>query len=154
MNLINRYRIVILIVLPLLILLAIRSCRNDGFKYDAKKWSESSFDNSNVISTSEIGTLSGKKLIVYLDKSFSNKDNTVAGVHIPPDSVLSKNYLKKIKDHKGPVLLSSSDPALSARIWMLISQTGCRNIFILVSSDDNEAFKNEFRPDTLIRPEF
>ena len=71
MNLIKRYRIIIAIVLPLLILLAVRTCRTGSFKYDAKKWSESSFDHSNIISRTEIGKLSGEKLIVYLDNSLN-----------------------------------------------------------------------------------
>ena len=80
-------------------------------------------------------------------------DKSFAEVHIPPDSVLNRKYLTIIKDHKGAVLISSSDAALSARIWMVISQTGCRNLYILTGSNDNEVFKNEFRPDTLARPE-
>ena len=63
MNLINRYRIIIAFVLPVLILLSIRTCRNGSFKYDAKKWAEPSFDNSNVISVTGIGKLAGEKLI-------------------------------------------------------------------------------------------
>ena len=154
MNLISRYRIILAIVIPLLILLAIRTCITGSFKYDAKKWAESSFSNSNVISIPEIGRLSGEKLIVYLDKSFTKTDErATAEIHITPDSILCRKYLNKIRDHKGPVLICSSDPALSARIWMVISQTGCRDLYILTSRNDNEVFKNEFRPDTLVRPE-
>ena len=154
MNLINRYRIIIAVILPVLILLSLKTCRSGSFKYDAKKWSEPSFDYSNVIIGTEFGTLSGEKLIVNLDNSYNKMDEQSAAiVHIPPDSVLSIKYLNKIRYHKGPVLISSSDPALSARIWMVISQTGCNNLYILTSSNDNEVFKNEFRPDTIVRPE-
>ncbi len=71
MNLINRYKIIIAIVLPLLILLALRTCSRESFKYDAKKWAEPSFDLSNVITAEGIGTLEGEKLIIYLDKNKS-----------------------------------------------------------------------------------
>ena len=154
MNLIKRYRLIIAIVLPLLILLTIKTCRTGSFKYDAKKWAEPSFDHSNIIEAAEIGKLSGQKLIIFLDNSSEKLDEKSAvAVHIPPDSVLSRIYLRRIKDHKGPVLISSSDPALSARIWMVISQTGFRSLYILTSSNDNEVFKSEFRTDTLVRPE-
>ena len=154
MSLIHRYRIIIAFVLPLLILLAIRTFRTGSFKYDAKKWSESSFDCSNLISRTEFEKLPGEKLVVCMDDSFTKtEDNSVAEVHVPPDSVLEKEYLNLIKDHIGPVLISSSDPALSARIWMVISQTGCTNLYILAGNNENEVFKNEFRPDTLVRPE-
>jgi hypothetical protein len=154
MNLINRYRILIAVILPVLILLMLKTCRSGSFKYDAKKWSEPSFDDSNVIIGTKIGTLSGEKLIVKLDNNYIKLDEKAAAiVHIAPDSVLSRKYLNKIRYHKGPVLISSSDPALSARIWMVISQTGCNNLYIMTSSNDNEVHKNEFRPDTLVSPE-
>ena len=154
MNLINKYRLILAFVIPVLILLTIRTCRNGSFKYDAKKWAESSFDNSNIISVPEVDKLSGEKLIVSLDDTYNKMGNkSIAGVHIPPDSILNRKYLTKIRDHNGPVLISSSDPALSARIWMVLSQTGCRNLFILSGNNDNEVFKNEFRPDTIVRPE-
>jgi len=154
MNLINRYRIIIAVVLPFLILVAVRTCMTGSFKYNARKWAEPSFNSSNIISKTEIGKLSGEKLIIDLEPDINTMaGKSVAEVTIPPDSLLSRKYLKTIRDHKGPVIISSSDPALSARLWMVISQTGCRNLYILTSSNDNEVFKNEFRPDTLVRPE-
>jgi hypothetical protein len=154
MNLIHKYRIIIAFVLPVLILLAIRTFTTGSFKYDAKKWSESSFDCSNLISRTEFEKLQGEKLIFFLDDSYTKNDkNSTAEVHVPPDSVLEREYLNIIKDHKGSVLICSSDPALSARIWMVISQTGCTNLYILAGKNEDEVFKNEFRPDTLVKPE-
>jgi len=155
MNFIYRYRIIIVFVVPLLILLSIRSCRNGSFKYDARRWAETSFDNSNVLRLSEIGDLAGEKLIICLDDSCTKlSDESSVKIHIAPDSVLTKKYLTLINAHDGPVLISSADPALSARIWMVISQTGCNDLFIISDSDDNEVFKYEFRPNTMVRPEF
>jgi len=153
MNFIKRYRIIIAVVIPLVILLAIRTCSIGSFKYDAKKWAGPSFDFSNAIHVTDIDTLPGEKLIIFLDNSNSLAEKGITAVHIPPDSLLNIKYLKKIRYHNGPVLLSSADPALSARLWMVISQTGCRNLYIVTGSADNEVFKNEFRPDTLARPE-
>ena len=154
MDLIKKYRLIIAIVLPLLILLTIKICGTGSFKYDAKKWAEPSFDHSNIIQVAEIGKLAGQKLVICLDNTEEKLDDKSAvTVHIPPDSVLSRIYLRRIKDHKGPVLISSSDPALSARIWMVMSQTGFRGLYILTNSNDNEVFKSKFRTDTIVRPE-
>jgi len=71
--------------------------------------------------------------------------------NIPPDSILNKNHSTQIMKHDGPVLLYSSDPGLSARIWMLLSQMGRRNIYILTDSTDNEVLKYKFRPDSLMK---
>jgi hypothetical protein len=153
MNLIKRYKIVFAFVLPVLILMALRTFSRESFKYDAKKWAEPSFDLSNVINAEGLAALEGEKLILYLDKNRPEIGSSISGIHISPDSLLNSNYLKKIRNHKGPVLLYSADPALSARLWMVISQTGCRNLYILASGNNNEVFKSEFRPDTMVVPE-
>jgi hypothetical protein len=155
MKILKKYLIVIIVVLPLLILILYKTFNAIGFKYDAKRWSVPSFNGSNIISTSELGSLPGSKLIINLDNGNKEEfDKSACMVDIPPDSILERKNIKAMRDHKGLLLLYSMDPALSARIWMVISQTGIRNIYILTSDRDNEIFKYKFRPDTLIRPEF
>jgi hypothetical protein len=155
MKILKKYLIVIAISLPALILITIKTFNATGFKYDAKRWSMPSYNGSNLVSTSDTGMLQGEKLLIILDKDNAGEfDKSALKILIPPDAILERRYLNLMRDHKGPILLFSVDPALSARIWMIISQTGIRNIYILTSDRDNEIFKNKFRPDTLTRPEF
>ena len=155
MKILKKYIIVIAIALPALILITFKTFNASGFKYDAKRWSMPSFNGSNLVSPSDTGTLQGEKLLVILDKGNATEfDKSALKIMIPPDAILERPYLKLMREHKGPILLISADPALSARIWMIISQTGIRNVYILTSGRDNEIFKNKFRPDTVTRPEF
>jgi GTP cyclohydrolase II len=147
MELLKKYRLVIIVVLPILILVLIRSSGLNYFKNDAKKRAEPSLKQSNIMIIEQAGSLSGKNLIINLDKEGKLTGDVQ---NIPADSVLTKNYVTMIMKHDGPVLLFSSDPGLSARIWMILSQLGCRNIYILTNSSDNEVFKYKFRPDTLL----
>ena len=151
MDLIRKFRLVIAIVLPILILVLIRSFGVSHFKNDAKKWAEPSIDKSNIINIKKTGSLNGKVLMIYLDKD-ANHIIEISGDSrkIPPDSILNKNNFSLIGKHNGPVLLYSADPGLSARIWMLLSQMGRRNIYILTDSTDNEILKYKFRPDSLM----
>ena len=154
MNLLNRYKTVAVVVIPILILVLIRSLSINSFRNDAKKWAEPSFKRSNILGREEIMTLSGEILIINLNGENSGINETTAEeINIPPESVLSKNHLSTIRRHYGPVFLFSSESAVSARIWMILSQMGFRNIYILTNSTDNEVFKNKFRPDTISRPE-
>lgn len=154
MRLLKRYLIIIAVITPVLILTFIRTCSSGSFKNDARRWAELSFNNTNIISPENIGTLAGEKLVINIDKAVPGMQmKSAAEISVPPDSLISKNYLRMIKDHKGAVLISSSDPALAARLWMIISQTGCRNTYILTSHSDNEAFKYKFRPDPIDGPE-
>ncbi len=155
MELIKKYRLVIAVVLPILILGLIRSLGVNHFKNDAKRWAEPSVKQSNTINIKQSGTLSGKKLIINLDNDASGiREITMDAQNIPADSVLSKKYFKIIKKHDGPVLLFSSETSISARIWMILSQMGFNNTYILTNNKDNEVFKYKFRPDTIsLRPE-
>jgi len=155
MELIKKYRLVIAVVLPILILVLLRSLGVNHFKNNVKRWAEPSVKQSNTIDIKQSDALSGKKLII-------NLDNDVIGIreiftdaqNIPADSVLTKKYFKIIRKHDGPVLLFSSQPSISARIWMILSQMGFKNTYILTNNKDNEVFKYKFRPDTLsLRPE-
>ena len=155
MKIVKKYIIVIAIALPVLILITVKTFNATGFKYDAKRWSIPSFNGSNLVSSSGISAIQGNKLIVILDSGSEEELNKSAvTVRIPPNEILERKNLKLIREHKGAVLLYSADPSLSSRIWMLVSQTGLKNIYILTDSKDNEIFKNKFRPDTLARPEF
>lgn len=154
MEIIKKNKVVIAVVLTVLILVLIRVFGVNHFKNDSKKMAEPSLTRSNIITVERAGTLLGNKLFIYLDRMHPETFKiTKETMIIPSDSILNKKYLNKIRKHEGPVILYSTEGAVSARIWMVLSQMGCRNIYILASSIDNEVFKNKFRPDSLLRPE-
>lgn len=150
MELIRKSGVVFGIVAAILILVVLRSTGNN-FKPDAEKWAQPSLADENII-TSENLQEYDDLLVIYLDESKNVPEPAGNQLKIAPASILDKQNIKKIKEHKGTVLLASSDPSLSAGIWMILSQMGMKNIFIF-SEEDDEVRKNEFRPDTLVRPE-
>lgn len=150
MELIRKFGVVFGIVAAILILVIIRSAGNN-FKPDAEKWAQPSRADENIVTSVTLREYDDL-LIIYLDESTDIPETSGEQLKIAAASILDKQNIKKIKEHKGQVLLASSDPALSSGIWMILSQMGMKNIFIF-SKNDDEVRKNEFRPDTLIRPE-
>jgi 3-mercaptopyruvate sulfurtransferase SseA len=151
MEIIKNNKVVIAIVVIILILVLIRSMGVNHFRNDAKRWAEPSVNTSNLITAAKAVTLQGNILIINLDKDQQPiKDIRGEKRNIPPDSVLSKKQITSIIKHNGPVLIYSSEPGLSARIWMMLSQMGCTNIFILTDQPDNESLKYNFQPDTIM----
>jgi hypothetical protein len=146
MEIIKKNLVVIVIVLTLLVLVLIRSTGLNHFKSDAKSHAEASMMKTNTISAEKFGLLQGDKLLINLGGEIKNPAKSE--LRISPDSILIKDYLSSILKHDGPVVLYSSEPAIAARIWMLLSQMGCKDIFILANSD-NETLKYKFHPDTL-----
>jgi len=142
MNVINKYKIVLAIVLPILILVLIRSFGADHFKSDAKKLAVSSVKKSNIITGEQINALSGEKLFINLGEAGRYlKEITSDTLFISADSILNKKNLNIFRKHDGPVLLVSSEKAVSARIWMVLSQMGFENIFILTNDPESEVLK-------------
>jgi hypothetical protein len=150
MEFLKKIKVVIAIVLIILVLVLIRSTNIYHFKNDAKKWAEASVKQSNRLTIDQAGAIKGNCLIINLDKEGNTISELTGNVEIiPADSVLNKNHITMIMKHDGPVLLFSSEAGLSARIWMILSQMGCRNIYILTKNADNEVLKYKFRPDSL-----
>jgi hypothetical protein len=148
MNLIKKYGIILAIVLPVVLLVVIRSAGTGHFGNDAAKLSAPSINQSNIITTDKLSSLRGDILIISLSEPFpANMTSDYKTISIQTDSILTKKYLKIIKGNDGPVVLFSSDPALSARIWIILANMGIKNLFILNDSTDGETMKYKFQPD-------
>jgi hypothetical protein len=142
-SMIKQYGVVLAFIFPILILVLFRSVDPYNFKTDVTKQAEASFLQSNIVPIGQINSMQGSKLIISLDKEiriFDGTDNKM--IEIPADSVLNKSNLKTIRSHVGPVLLSG-DLALTSRIWMILSQLGFSNIFILTNDPGNEKPVNQ-----------
>jgi hypothetical protein len=150
MDIIKKNLAVIIIVLTLLVLVLFRSTGINHFSSNAKSHAESSMTQTNTITTEKFGSLAGDKLLVNLGGDISSlTEDPKEKINVSPDSILMKNQVKKIMKHDGPVVLYSSEPAIAARIWMLLSQMGCKNVYILENTTDNEVLKYKFHPDSL-----
>ena len=151
MELLKNSKAVIAIVVIILILVIIRSAGVNHFRNDAKRWAEPSVKTSNLITAAQAVALPGNILIINLDKD-QGPLGSIRGEkrNVSPDSILSNKQVASIIKHDGPVMVYSSEPGLSARIWMILSQMGCEKIFILTDQTDNESLKYKFRPDTIM----
>jgi hypothetical protein len=150
MELLKNFKVVIIVVLTIVVLVVIRTLNVDHFKNDAKKWVEPSLNHVNTITLEHALALQGNNLIVRLDKEEGlNTGLKGEQLIIHADSILDKKIIRRILKYNGNILLESGDPGLSARIWMILRQMGCRNIYILTKDIDNEVLKYKFRPDSL-----
>ena len=146
----RQYGVIILIVLPVAILVLIRATTPNRFKQDARKFAEPSFRNSNTMSWEQLINFKSGYLIIDLDdqNNLVEKHPGISVIQLSPRLMLEKAGQEVFQSNELPVILFSSDPAISARVWMLLSQMGYRNLFILTDEPDNEVIKYKFRPDT------
>ncbi len=154
MKLLKQYWLVLAILALVSGALLVRTFSHGNFKYDAGKLAEPSALRTNIIRGDQIQGLKGE--IMTIDLQGSGLDNSLvikSSLKVDPDSILDRKYLDLIRKNKGPVILAGSDHSVSARIWMVLSQMGIKNIYILSEDSDPELLKKEFRPDTLSGPE-
>jgi hypothetical protein len=148
-DLFKKNKALIIIVGLLLILILMRATGMNHFRNDAKKWAMPSVNQTNLITSEQLDDLAGEHMIISLDKSFIPEDFKGELDNIAADSVLSREHIRKILKHEGPVAIYSSDPGLSARIWMLLSQMGRDELYILTENDENEIMKFDFQADSI-----
>ncbi|MFZ2341202.1 MAG: hypothetical protein WAW07_15950 [Bacteroidales bacterium] len=139
MKFLKQYRIILTVFLLVLILVLIRTISPGNFKYDAVKWAEPSATGSNMIDEAQMDAMTGKKLLVDLGTepvSASRFGNI--SVKMDPGSILDKPNMKLIRKNRGPVVLYSEDISEVAGIWMILSEMGVKDLYILSESADGK----------------
>lgn len=141
------------ILVAVVSLVMYNSCGTGCFRHNAEKWAQPTIDQTNVITNNQLEKLSGNSLRIDLNEKENLLKVDKGSINIPASVILEKENLKKLRAHEGNIVLISADHALSARIWMLLSQMGFKNLFILDDSAGNDFLKYKFQPDTIIRLE-
>lgn len=132
MNFLKQYWLILAILILVTLLVLIRSFSRESFRYDAVKWAEPSSRGSNMVTEDQIPSLGGDILLINLGHdtpvNFQFPDKTMM---INPELILKKTNLALIRKNKGPVILFSDDSSVPARVWMVVSEMGIKNIYIL-----------------------
>jgi hypothetical protein len=154
MKLLRQYWLVFLLFLLIAAAVLARTFCHSLFKYDATRMAEPSALKTNLITEEQLSSFKGAMLLVNLrETGMSGFVQNEFSMQVDPDSILEKKYFDKITHQKGPVILSCADNSVSARIWMVLSQLGISNLYILTADQDQKILKKEIRPDSLSMPE-
>ncbi len=135
MKFLKQYQVILAVFLLVLILVLIRTISPGNFKYDAVKWAEPSATGSNIINEAQMDAMAGKKLLVDIGTEpvpgsrFGN-----ITVRMDPGSILDKPNIRLIRKNRGPVILYSENISETARIWMILSEMGFKDLYILSES--------------------
>ena len=136
MKFLKQYRLVLIIFLVAVCLVLIRTYNRDKFRYDAVKWAESSIPGTNLITEDKILSNGGEALLINLGNTASaDRKVQVKTVTMDPALILEKENIALIRKNNGPVILYSVDNSVAARVWMVLSETGMKNVYIL--QDEN-----------------
>jgi hypothetical protein len=135
------------IVLVLLALVLARSCDQQHFRNDLGKLATPSLGKQNLLTINALAKME-KPLFVVLDNA---NTEALKGeiLKISLKDITQREQLNKIKNFKGPKVLLSENIGTSAETWMILSQMGIANLYLL-DTDANEVFKYSFRADTII----
>jgi hypothetical protein len=141
MKSLKQYWLVAAIFLIVVLFVLFRSFGRHDFRYDAVRWAGPSATGSNIITEEQISDLHGEILLITLGNQATVtgqlKDKTMM---VNPESILEKGNLSVIRKNKGPVILFSDDSSVSARVWMVLSEMGMQNVYIL-HYEDNQVYE-------------
>jgi len=137
MKSLKQYWLVVTIFLIVVLFVLFRSFSQHEFRYDAVRWAGPSVTGANIITEEQISALRGEILLISLgnqaEVTDQLKDKTMK---VNPESILENGNLSVIRKNKGPVILFSDDSSVSARVWMVLSEMGMQNIYILHDEED------------------
>jgi len=132
MKLIKQYWLFLTIVVLVVAMVLIRSFSRNSFRYDASRWVAASADGSNLMTPEQAAEAGDQMLLVNLgnneEPSGQFKERSVM---ISPEVILDRENIRLIRKNKGPVVLTSGDASVSARVWIVLSEMGMKNIHIL-----------------------
>jgi len=132
MKTVIEYKYVLAAVAVLAVLVSIRTLNPGIFRYDAVKWAEPSVTGGNIVSPDNLQAIGNDILFVILDADCQVPDMAGAvRLATSPGDLLRGENLRKIRKNKGPVVLCSEDISVSSRVWMVLSETGIRKLYIL-----------------------
>jgi hypothetical protein len=132
MKTVIEYKYVLAAVAVLAVLVLIRTLNPCIFRYDAVKWAEPSVTGGNIVSPDNLQAIGNDILFVILDADCQVPDMAGAvRLATSPGDLLRGENLRKIRKNKGPVVLCSEDISVSSRVWMVLSETGIRELYIL-----------------------
>lgn len=138
MKFLKQYWLVLSITLLAVILVMIRTYSHN-FRYDAVRWAEPSALRSNILTEDQIPGMSSDILLITLESEAPAIEKLQHKIlKLNSESILEKANLSLIRKNKGPVILFSDDNSVSARVWMVLSEMGIKNIFILQGQRNNE----------------
>jgi hypothetical protein len=138
MKFLRQYWLVLSIILLAVILVLIRTYSHN-FRYDAVRWAEPSVHGTNILTKDQIAAMNSDVLLITLGNEAPAIEQLQDKIlKLNPESILEKTNLSLIRKNKGPVILFSQDDSVSARLWMVLSEMGIRNIFILRDDSKNE----------------
>ncbi len=134
------------IVLVLLALVLARSCDQQHFRNDLGKLAAPSLGKQNLVTINGLAKME-KPLFVVLDNANAK---AIKGeiLKISLKDISQREQLNKIKNFNGPKVIISGNIGTSAETWMILSQMGIENLYLL-DEGDNEVFKYDFQTDTI-----
>lgn len=138
MKFLKQYWIVLAIFILIIVLVLIRTFSPGNFRYDAVKRAEPSAAGTNIIYEAQLDSMTGNKLLIDLGtEPVSGSRFRDITVRMEPGSVLDKQNIKLIRKNRGPVILYSGNTSDAAKIWMILSEMGVKELYILSDNGGN-----------------
>ncbi|WP_346862375.1 rhodanese-like domain-containing protein [uncultured Draconibacterium sp.] len=139
--------LIILFLAVVLVLLVVRLLDKDLFKQEAEQAIKQSTAGQNLITSAELKN-TGDFLFVNLSTDAADPGSFENSVPIAFKHILDAENQKLFKESKSKIVLYSEDNSEATKAWVILSQMGFENVFLLQTEENGDVLKYKFQPDT------
>ena len=141
-------KIVLFILLIVLVLVIAKTTGKNRFKQDAKNAIEVITSNNFSVSLTDFRAAENQFLVVDLSESGSIQIQFDNSMKVTFEKLIDETLIQKLKETEKKILLVSEDNSLAIKSWVILSQLGFKNIFVLSDVENAEVLKYKFQPET------
>lgn len=132
------------IIAIVMLLVFFSEIRGDHYRMSVKEAHEIFIHADPAISREEADALGPELLEVEILSGGKGRE-TSNHLAIPFEELGDHAFVRRLKKHKGPVLIIADEYSLAAPAWLILTRMGVSDLRIL-DGDDNENMKYVFEP--------
>jgi hypothetical protein len=146
MEKLKNLKVVLAVLVVILVFVIIKTTAKNQFKEDANHTLEKVTSDNFTILLAELKNSQNEYLLVDISESgLAQFENSVK---IPVEKIGEQSSLQILKNTNSKIVLVSDNVSQSEKAWVILSQLGIKNLFVLSTHENPEEFKYKFQPDT------
>ena len=148
-ELITRYGI-LLITLLIVVLILLSLLAGNSFNRGAEKNAAPAMAAQNYLLPGDMASSAGGTLLVAEGSVYTEEFSSFDIINFEPARLDDHAFMRSLKKAAKPLVIMDRDPSLEARVWMMLSQLGIRELYVFIEDSTETLLKHECRPDTLV----
>ena len=134
----------------IIILVLIPHISGNRFRQGSENYAAPALRSQNTISSDSLASLEKGTILLAGDDNLQVSNSNLSIISLSLNEIKNSSYIKTIRKSTPPIMISSEDPGIEARVWMILAQSGIKQLMIYQEEAESDYLKHEFRPDNSV----